>query len=283
MNPGNAEAYSLLADIYLAKKMYSEAADAAMKAYEIAKEEELKKREQAMIQQLWSEVYNEGIAKFKAYSTPPENRMLLDSALDMFNTGLKLRPKLADFYQFKGMVLEAKGDTGASFLTYKDYIHALQPQIAFARSKSIFMNMPRKKALQQLGKPTSSIPTVNEASDTNWVDIFNIDGREVYAFSAPSDAGTVLKYWKIEFSKDMLPNEKLMQFSFSFDPFLIVAQHYYKIQQLDSAFKYIQMITYLDPNNKDANSSLLSLYQEMGKTDFALKQAEEVTKVRPIK
>jgi tetratricopeptide (TPR) repeat protein len=281
LNPANAEAYALQADIYLDKAMYAESADAAIKAYENAKEEELKKREQAVIQEIWIKVYNEGINIYNNYLSSPEKRFLLDSSLYMFNTGQKVRPKLGDFYRFKGMVLEAKGDSAAALQAYKEYIITLKPQIDFARSKNIYYAMPRRKSIQQLGTPTKSISTINEAMDTSWADIYNIDGKEIYTFSSPSDAGTILKYWKVEFSKDIPANEKLMPYNFSFEPFSILAQYYYGIKQLDSAFKYIQLITYLDPNNNEANRSLLSLYQEMGKTDVALKQAAALTKSDP--
>lgn len=281
INPTNAEAYAILADIYKEQEKWELAAENAKKALEYAKTEDLKTRENALIQQIWIECYNRGINTFNSYNG--SNKQVLDEAVKYFDIGINLRPNILDFYRFKGMISEYKGDTTKAMEYYSEYVKKMEADVNIAEKKGFYIDMPRDKFLQTIGeKPINTISKVTEAYDTNFVDYFKIDGKELYAFSNANDLGEkLLTYWSYDPNPNLPNEEKMMPFSFSMDAYGALAQYYYNKKDYDKSFKYIDMITKLQPNNVEAQRSKLSLYQEMGKTDIALKEAIALTKTDP--
>jgi len=281
LNPNNAEAYAILADIYKEQGDYKLAAENAKKALELAKTEDLRKREESLIQTIWIECYNNGINLFNTYNG--KNKEVLDDANKFFDIGLMVRPNILDFYKFKGMIAELKGDTLKSVEYYKAYVDGLKSSLQIAQEKGFFLGMPREKLLRAIGeKPINTITKKTEAFDTNFVDIFKINNKELYTFSNANDDGIKeLVYWNYDPNPNLPNEEKMMQFSISLDPFSALAQYYYFNKNYDKAFEYIDQITKLNPNNQEALRSKLALYQEMGKTDVALNEAESLVKTDP--
>lgn len=281
LNPNNAEAYAILADIYKEQEKWDLAAQNAKKALELAKTEELKARETALIQQIWIECYNKGINLFNSYSG--SNTQVLDEAIKYFDIGIDLRPHILDFYRFKGMISEIKGDTVKGMEYYNEYVNRMKPEIDIAAQKGFYLEMPREKFLQVIGeKPINTINKLTEAFDTNFVDIFKIDGKELYVFSNANDNGEkLLTYWDYDPSQNIPSEEKTMQFVFNMDSYGALAQYYYTKKDFEKSFKYIDIIAKLQPNNAEAQRSKLALYQEMGKTDVALNEALSLTKTDP--
>ncbi len=281
VNPTNAEAYAILADIYKEQEKWDLAAVNAKKALELAKTDDLKNRQTALIQQIWIECYNKGINTFNSYNGT--NKEVLDDAVKYFDIGIDLRPHILDFYRFKGMISEIKGDTVKGMEYYSEYVKRMEPEVDLASKKGFYLEMPREKFLQAIGvKPLNTINKMTEAYDTNFVDIFNIDGKELYAFSNANDNGEkVLTYWDFDPSPSIPNDEKTMAFNFSMDSYGALAQYHYAKKDFDKSFNYIDMITKLQPNNTEAQRSKLALYQEMGKTDVALNEAMSLTKTDP--
>lgn len=281
LNPNNAEAYAILADIYKEQGKLDLAAENAKKALELAKTEELKVRQNALIQQIWIESYNNGINAFNNYNG--SNKEVLDESVKNFDIGISLRPHILDFYRFKGMISEIKGDTVKGMEYYAEYVKRMEPEFEIANRKGFHLDMPREKFLQAIGeKPINTISKLTEAFDTNFVDIFKIDGKELYAFSNANDDGQkLLTYWDYDPSPSIPNEEKTMQFNFSMDSYGALAQYYYAKKDFEKSFKYIDMISKLQPTNTEAQRSKLALYQEMGKTDVALNEAKTLTQTDP--
>ncbi len=280
-NPNNAEAYAILADIYKEQGNLKLAAESAGKSFDLATTDELKTREQSLMQQIWIESYNNGINTFNNYNGT--NKNVLDSATKSFDIGLSIRPNILDFYRFKGMISELKGDTTKAIELYKSYVNNMQPEVDLAIDKNFFLNMPRDRFLRAIGeKPINTITKITEAYDTNFIDIFKINDKELYAFSNANDNGDkLLVYWDYDPSPNLPNDEKTMQFLFNIEPFGALAQYYYQKKDLEQSFKYIDLITKLDPSNNEALRSKLALYQEMGKTDVALTEAQSLIRNDP--
>jgi tetratricopeptide (TPR) repeat protein len=64
-------------------------------------------------------------------------------------------------------------------------------------------------------------------------------------------------------------------------PIRALAQLHYVRKEFDASLKYIQLFAQIEPTNPEANTSLVALYQELGKTDDALKSVDELTKSDP--
>lgn len=281
VNPNNAEAYALMADIYKEQEKWDLAAQNAKKSLELAKTEELKIRQNALIQQIWIECYNKGINVFNSYTG--SNKEVLDESVKYFDIGIDLRPHILDFYRFKGMISEYKGDTVKGMEHYAEYVRRMEPEIDIATQKGFHLDMPRDKFLLTIGeKPINTINKMTEAYDTNFVDIFKINEKELYVFSIADDNGNkLLKYWDYDPSSSIPNEEKTMQFAFNLDAFGALGQYYYGKKDFEKSFKYIDLITRLQPNNTEAQRSKLALYQEMGKTDVAMTEAINLTKSDP--
>lgn len=284
VNPKNEEAYGMLGAIYYELKNYELSYENFQKAIENSKSEESKKKHQSALSQIWVNCYNEGVNHFNNYDANRSNKHYLDSAYKSFDIGMKINPNILDFYKFKAMISEIKGDTAKAMDFYTQYANRIKPEIDLAKEKGFFIDMDRDKFKQVINdKPKKSIGKfVQELYDSNYVDIYTVNGKDLYTYFKLNDNGDKkLLSWDYDPSPTASEIEKESFFSFSTDVFGKLSNYYYQKKDLTNALKYIDMMSVLEPNNTDIQQSKLSLYQEMGKSDVALREVETLIKNEP--
>jgi tetratricopeptide (TPR) repeat protein len=280
INPNSDEAYALLADIHYQLKDRRQAAKYAMKALELSKNPDIIQQEKNLIYTLWIDCFNAGMNYYSSYLSN-KNVALLDSAIENFNIGIEMRPEFLEFYNLKGIVYELKKDIPSAISTYEEFVRMFDKNYQFGLKKGLYSKIPRHTALDKLGNPKKSDNSVNTKGDSTITDIFEIDGKELYVFSEREDNLMKVMGWNFDPPSIWLPAEKAIRMDINTNPIVVLAQHYYTEKELEKSLKYIKMIIDLDPENSNAYSSMVGLYQELGKTEEAVATLQNLIKSEP--
>lgn len=281
-NPKNEEALIMLADVKDIKGDLKGAAIAINEAEKVVKIPENVSNVALTKNKLWVTAYNKGIQFYNRYFSSKEKN-LLDSSIQQFDIAILLRPERADFYSVKGTALELKGDTSEAILFYQNYIKLMEKEIELANNKGVYINIPRKDAVKILGEPnTSTGHKLDRMTDSTVTDKYIIDGKEVFIFSSKSDNDDLkVKGWSVDPPKSWPEFERTQFSTFNISPLIDLTTIYYDKKELDKALKYISIMTFLDPNNVDANAFRIQIYREQGKTDEALNSLNKLVQKYP--
>lgn len=280
VNPNSDEAYALLADIYYQRKDRRLAAKNAKKALEITKNPNLIQQEKALIYNLWVDCYNSGMGYYSAYISN-KNPSMLDSAIESFNIGIELRPEFLEFYNLKGIVYELKNDNASAISSYEEFVRQFDKNYQFGKKNGFYSKIPRHTVIDKLGKPKLPMPGINAQGDTTFTDFYEIDGKELYVFSEKKDNLLAVTGWHYDPPSSWLPSEKQLRMDVNTSPLAILAQHYYNEKNLEKSLQYIKIIIDLEPDNSNAYSSMVGIYQELGKTDEAVSTIQDLIKAEP--
>ena len=280
VNPNSDEAYALLADIHYQLKDKRQASKYAMKALELSKNPVIIQQEKNLIYTLWIDCYNAGMNNYSSYNAT-KNSALLDSAIENFNIGIEMRPEFLEFYNLKGLVYELKKDMPGAISTYDEFIRLFDKNYQFGLKKGLYSKIPRHTALDKLGAPKKSDPSVNPKGDSIITDMFEVDGKELYVFSERNENLMKVMGWNFDPPSHWLPAEKSIRMDINTAPIAFLAQHYYSEKELEKSLKYIKMIIDLEPENSTNYSAMVSLYQELGKTDEAVGTIQNLIKSEP--
>lgn len=280
VNPNSDEAHALLAEIYYQRKDRANAAKYAAKALELTKNPTLIQQERTLIYNLWVDSYNAGMSNYSAYDKS-KNPALLDSAIANFDIGISLRPEFLEFYNLKGIVYELKKDGASAEKAYLEFVNKFDKNYQFGKKTGLYSKIPRADAIEKLGKPKSSMPGKNSREDSTYTDLIEIDGKELYMFSESTEGRMLVTGWNFDPPSHWLPNEKQLRMDINTSPIAILAQNYYNNKDLENALKYIKIITDLEPDNSSAYTSMVGLYQELGKTDDAVATIQNLIKSEP--
>lgn len=279
-NPTNEEAYILKTDVLYRMGRFNEATESAFKAKEKITTPPMKMELSNLIFTLWVDAYNKGLFHLNEFNRTRED-IYKDSAIVYFNSGIKIRPNMPDFHDFKGRVYESAGDDKNAIKAYMEYIDVIQEELDLAKNNKVYVDMPRNEFLARIGQPTkTSGGSIRD--DSLLTDLFQKDGMEIIAVSRSTDGAEFLtNAWRVNPPADWLPGEKTQGISLSTDPIAALAQMNYEAKKYEDALKYIRMLLLLQPNNSQASSSVVTIYTEMGKLDEALKSLNDLTKSDP--
>ena len=195
-NPNNAEAYLLRGQIYYQRGNLTQAADDIAKAQEYAQTPEQKSQANKMINQIWVESYNKGLNYLSNYYQS-QNATLLDTALYYFDTGIKIRPEIADFRYYKASVYESLGDTSSALNEYAEYMNILSPEVEFAKSNNIYLGMPYSEVTAKYGVPDEKNIRVLDLQGGIKINSahFTVNGTDLYVFAQSSPQTSHESYW----------------------------------------------------------------------------------------
>ncbi|MEJ5286260.1 MAG: hypothetical protein CH6_2443 [Candidatus Kapaibacterium sp.] len=275
-NPNNGQAYIMLAEVRQMKNDFKGAALTINSADSIIKDALLKIQAEQFKSNLWRVAYNNGIDLFNRYFAT-KNEKFLDSAIDVFNAGVLVRPQIYDFYPLIGQAYEVKGDTSSAIKYYKLYADVIKEELNFAKDYGVYLNMPREDFLAKVGKPTFSKGLrFNPQSDSILIDRFDLNGKEVYLYSRDKIGFFTIFGWRVNPPKFWPTNEKEQPTELNSTPFAGLAQTYFNRGDYDNSVKYLKLLLLLEPDNSEANAFLVNIYQLERKEEEAIEFAKSL-------
>lgn len=281
-NPASGDAYMLIADAYLMKGNVKKAAEAALKAEEKVKDPKMVQRPKMLLNKIWVDAYNSGIDNFNRYYQTKQAKFL-DSAINYFEVGKIVRPEMLDFYNFTGQAYEVKGDSISAMVEYQTYLEKADPDIKMFERKGITLSMPRADAFVKLGKPESTTPQSGAQGDSLLTDLYKVDNKELYVFYKDNkkDLNFHLEGIRYNPPASWLPNEQSQWSQFNTAPIGALAQMNYYKKKYQEALKYLKLLGSLEPNNTNANSFMVQIYQDLGNTADAYTYVQSLIQKDP--
>ncbi len=282
-NPNNEEAWIRLAEVKIQKQDpdVAGAIETILKADDIIKDKNLKKRAANFKYQQWANTYNEGIKFYNKY-LKTKNDKFLDSALFQFNLGIRVKPYYPDTYKIRAGIFETKGDTTKGIKDYNKFCELIEPSYKFAVDNGIIINMPREDALKRLDPPKKTEGKKYNDNDSVLVDEFEIDKKQFFLFSFLNDKNKAfVKGWRYDPPEHWLDQEKSMIGQFSTLTYSTLASIYYNKKDFDKSLEFLKKITMIEPSNEQASAFMINIYQQSGKEDEAFKSLENMIKENP--
>ena len=279
-NPGNDEAKLLLADTYIAADMDEELIAHIQEIKGTIKDPKMVDRYNRLVSTVWTYAFNSGIMQYNKY-LDTKSPLHLDSALTLFDAGVKIKPQMVDFHRFKGVVYELKGDTANAVNEYKMYVEKITSEIEFANKHGIFLNMSPEEVVSILGAPVTTKGIKQESGDSILVQFFNKTGEEIFYYQGKEAEPLKLYGWRTNLPDTWMQNEKLNSFKMDISPILNLAQYQYEHNKKDQALENIKLIANIDPSNEDINTFMVNLYLELDRTDEAINSIKELVQKDP--
>lgn len=281
-NPTNTEAYLVLAQAYIKKDDWMNAAQAAKKADEQKADKIPAQQPKLLLFQIWTESYNRGVNNLNRYYSTNISRFL-DSASYYFNVGKVARPDLTDFYYLMGTVYEAKQDTTAAIKEYTQFVELSKNEIDVMQNNTLFIGIPRNDVIAKLGKPLLSTPGNYNETDSTITDLYSLNNKDLFIFYKDNkkDLNYTLFGLRYDPPQNWLEAERSAFTQFNTTPIAGLAQLYYLKGDYNQALNYLKLLGTLEPNNENANAFLVQIYQDMGKPDEAIKYVNELIQKNP--
>jgi len=283
-NQSNSEAWILLVEVNQQLNLLDEATTAILTGEKYITGAEFVDRIPHTKQSVFADCYNAGIESLNSYINDKKIEDF-NKCINHFNNCLKLRPKNPDVYRLLAMAYETKGDIPNTILNNNKYADILKTEISFAKEKGLNIKMERTEALNVLGKPinSSGFKIGDETNnDSLIVDIYDYQNKELLLYSIKEGTNQfIVEGWRIDLPKDLTKQERLQPFSFSTSPYFALAQTYFDTKEWNNALENIFSILYLDPQNTDANTALILIYESQGKKEESLKFILDLVKKNP--
>lgn len=280
-NQQNGEAWMFMAETKLYLRKFVEANEAADNAIKYAGKD-LKIQMQAvnLKSKLWRDTYSSVINNMNKYFKT-KNDSALDIALKYTEIGNQIAPYIYEFLNLEGYLYQLKNDMTNAIRIYEKYYQEILPNIEFAKTKNIYMDMSRNDVLIALGEPLASRGGREPRGDSSIIDIFKIDGKELFIKSAGKNGDFKVKTWRYDPPATMTDIDKMILFDLATDPMVELVQHYYDNKQYEKALNVLNSLLVLKPNNEQINNFMITLYDAMGKKDEATKRMEQLIKSDP--
>jgi len=283
-NPGNVEAWLLLAQLYRDhKKDYAAAAEALRNARENDRAGSWRERIAAEELLLWMTAYNDAIVLYNqlVQVEQPLPQESLRRAQQLLELVVQLKPDVPDAYGLLGTLQELAGDTAAALKTFERYRELLQPELQVARRTGIALGMSREELLQRLGAPAASRVTASDA-DTLLVERWTVDGAPLYVFSIRTAGGaTRVEGWRYNPPAVWSELEKERYTRLSLQPLLSAAIAALDRGEYERALSFADDILTLQPTNEQALSVRAEVYDRQGRTEELLRLLEQLRQQYP--
>jgi tetratricopeptide (TPR) repeat protein len=272
-NPKNGEAYILLAELKQKQGDLQGAIDMMSKAEPlVANNPTLKDRPAQFKFNVFKKSVEDGGEAFNKYSNNTKNTKQLDNAIKHFTTAVTLRPNFLEGWRRIGLANEMLEKDDEAMAAYEEYLKVLQPSIDCAIANNFFVDYETKKLSQQLGKSSLLRGTKLTNGDSLILEKYVVEGKDLFIQSMMKSGGVArVESWSYNPPTNILDGEREFVPDNITQPMTSLAQMYYRKKDKDNSLKYFKIASSINPNDVDANSAIVTLYQEMGRGDEAIK------------
>ncbi len=281
-NSKEKESWILLAQVKGELGKYEEEANIIKQASKNIEDKETKSQLNDMERKLWVSSYQKCIDQYNRFGTS-KDRKDFDSAIYLLNVAISIRPEKAELTRIKGQLYESVNDTAQTITCYNNYIHLIDKELNFAKEKNIYLNMTRDELLKTIGKPAETTSMkFSPMSDSIINDFYNINGTELIVTSIEKNKGLFnVDGWIVNPPANWPRNDKTDLNIISIGPFAELAQLSFQKKDYKKSIEYVLDLLSIDPNNVDANSFLINVYEAQGGTSEALNSSAELVKTHP--
>ncbi len=282
-NPNNCEALVLMGDV---NGMLNDV-DSMVIAYKKAStcpDLTVAQRDEISIKlfNAWVGAYNTGIQRYNAYTQTQADSDLVASKENLA-LAVQLKPMFSDPYGLLGQIQEMQGDTNGAYKTYSDWYQQERAGIDFMISKGVTLDMVRGQAMQVLGSPVET--KVDSLTDGTLIfkDRFDMAGTDLYTFSAKetSSADTVFEGWTYAPDQALSGPEKWRSRAIPLGSLKAMAFIDYQRGNQQASLNAATVVTKLKPTDQELVPLRTQLLQDLGKTDEALAEIQQMMKKYP--
>jgi tetratricopeptide (TPR) repeat protein len=280
-NPGNAEAWYLLADCHYRLNDLPKAVQNSLEASKRSDKEPMKTKVADQLFFLWAEIYNKGTNAYNEFLGKDKSGDVSEM-ISLLELAISLKPENTEPLALLGNIYELKGDTTKAIATYQEYVRQLSPYIEFMKKNGMSIGMSREEVLRVLGKPITSRAFPDNNGDSLILDKMLVNNEEVFLSSFKKEGGkAILEGLRTQLPKNWLSQERERFYSMNIRPFVNLAYLYYGSKSLDKAVEIIEFTLSVNPTDDDLASLKIQIYDEQGKSDEVLKSLEVAASKNP--
>jgi tetratricopeptide (TPR) repeat protein len=281
-NPKNGEAYILLAELKTIKGDILGAITLMDQAEPLVANDPILKDKPTQFKfQLFKQYVEMGQNAFNDYNQSNNKNKLYDAA-NFYTFAVALRPNFFEGYRRIGLAYEITGKQNQAMEAYLKYMEVIQPSIDIAILNNIYVGATTKSLIQKIGKPTFIRGNKINDTDSTILEKHTVEGNDLFIFSISKNGGepTVVS-WSYNPPKNILEVERQIVPDAITQPISSLATIYYHKKDKDNSLKYFKIVNSIDPLDENANSAIVTLYQELGNLEEAIKTINENVKRDP--
>jgi tetratricopeptide (TPR) repeat protein len=281
-NHNNGEAWIMLTEVNQQLNLIDEAVSTILKGEKYIVSKDLTERVPHTKYAIYGASYNKGVEYLNDY-LKDKNESDFKKFVESFGNCIKLRPNSPDVYRLLAIGYEAKGDFANANLNNNKYADLLKTELEIAKEKGLNVNMERSASHSILGAPIKSMALpYGEEGDSVIIDAYLYKSKELIVYSLKEHSNPiVVTGWRADLPKDITIQERFQPFTFSTSPYFSLAQYFFDNKDWDNALQNIFAILYIDPQNIDANTALILIYESQGKKEESLKYIQELVQKNP--
>ena len=216
----------------------------------------------------WAEDFNSGVEIYNRYADNGDTSRM-SRAVDLMTRAKALKPQYPENCAVLGMLYEARKDTLSMISEYESYAQLQKDDIDFAVSRGLTLGMLRSEAEQKLGSRVSE-RTVMSGTDSLSTDEYGGESVVYVSSIRREKSPFVVEGWRVNPPSTWTKEEKERYAPFNTRPIAQLASVMYKRNELDRALYYIELITAIRPEDEQAQSMRVQIYNDQGKVDTAL-------------
>jgi tetratricopeptide (TPR) repeat protein len=279
-NSKNAEAYILLAELKSKQGHYEEAVALMDKAEPLcAGNPQLKDKPAQFKFNVFKDAIDNGQKGFNSWIDKKKPRDL-ERAISNFNSAIKVRPHYAEAYRMMASAYELSEQLDSAEVYYNKYAEIVQSSIDIAIKNGFYIGATENLLTTKLGTRNFIRGSKLPNADSIILNHFKINGKDLYVQTIAKKNGEqydspIVQSWFYNPPENILQGEREIVPAGFNEPLLRLATIYYNKEDYENSLKYFKIVSTIEPNNTNANSAIITLYQELGKTDEAIRSINE--------
>lgn len=282
-NPDNAEAWYYLVTVENELGNFEGMVQAAAKAEKLTVEPERKRELSQVMFKIWTDYYNNGIAKYTAASKASGKAIQdsADAAIQNLERAISLKPEDPSPYRIIAFTNDLLENQAGSKAAFTKYVEGNSSAIDFMVNKGLTMQMPRKDVLATLGTPVESVGG-KAGADSTHTDLIKVDGKDVYAiFLGENGTNLVLDGLRVGLPEYWLKEDRFRAAPFYNRTLSVLAYMEINDKQWDKAGVLLSKALMIDPGNEEVMRLQTRLVQESGDTEALVAQYKTLVEKFP--
>lgn len=265
--PKNGEAWYLLARVRYEMGNIDGMLEAVEQAQQYVTDPRQKRDLGILLYRGWIEQFNAAAEQYNRGITS-QDQEALKKAKEHLDRAIRLKPENSENYELLGYVYDALGDTVSAIRAFEQYLQSWEKERTFLVQQQLHLGMTKTAVENKLQSP-AAIDSVPGSAD-RIVATYVHDRDTIYAFYQQENSQWVLKGIRINPPSHWLPQEKKRFTPLSIQPYLLLADYYYRHKQLQKALQYLQSGIAVGGPQEDFLRLQAGILQEVGKQEEAL-------------
>ena len=282
-NPNNCEALAMLGDVNGMMNDMEGMVSAYRQALECPEASQKQKQEVSIkMYNAWVGFYNGGIQRYNAYIQDQADSNL-NGARENLQAAIDLKPMFTEPYGLLGQIQEMSGDTNKAYATYQAWLDQERKGMDFVISKGLTLDMVRGDVRNAFGEAAETKIDSFPDGTKIFKDRYDLQGTTFLTFSAkePTKVDTVFEGWTYDPSVNLSDPEKWRARRVPLGPLKAMAFIDYQRGNKEAALASATRVNKIKPSDQELGPLRTQLLQDLGKTDEALAEIEQLMKNEP--